>query len=392
MQFAQEKINFNTLRSKSFSLFFIIILTQLFYITVLTKFEFQNLASLAIVGLVSSFLLNCVIKGSDEWSVQRFRSRWFTLLFFASAISTLLLSRSEYISSTIINGLAATRLDVSIGGGGWYSLLNSLFYPLALLSAFYKKDCWESGVFFILTLTVCIIDVVFIGTRNSVFFVIIFWFLFSENFDFKNGVKGYIALIFISVIFLTGFEYTTRARSGFEGDPLDYWLEKAVESRVMAASELNTSTYESFGAVSSAFLPLFYLVSYISHSIPEFLIFIRNFDNWFGSLAHLHVYYLTFTFQDAALVDEYLAFLKFRPGYYQTFYASMIVDFGIFVLLVPAFAIVGLLKKNSFLITKIYLAPVFVLSTIENYLYTGLTPLRFLIFIVLGHFFLKVRK
>ncbi|WP_162049043.1 hypothetical protein [Fluviibacter phosphoraccumulans] len=222
--------------------------------------------------------------------------------------------------------------------------------------------------------------------------MIIFWFLFSENFDFKNGVKGYISLLFISVVFLTGFEYTTRVRSGFEGDPLDYWLEKAVESQVMAASELNTSTYESFGAVSSAFLPLFYLVAYVSHSIPEFLTFIRNFDNWFGTLAHLHLYYLAFTFQNTALVDEYLAILKFRPGYYQTFYASMIVDFGVFALLVPAFAIVAFLKKNTFLIAKIYLVPVFVLSTIENYLYTGLTPLRFLIFIVLGHFFLKVRK
>ncbi len=134
-------------------------------------------------------------------------------------------------------------------------------------------------------------------------------------------MKGYIALLFVSVVFLTGFEYTTRVRSEFEGDPLDYWLEKAVESRVMAAFELNTSTHESFGAVSSAFLPLFYLVAYVSHSIPGFLIFIRNFDNWFGTPVHLHLYYLAFTFQDAALGDEYLAFLRYRPGYYQTFYA-----------------------------------------------------------------------
>lgn len=369
-----------------------IIIAQLFYITVLTKFEFQNLVALAIVGLVSFFLLNCVIEGAGEWGVLRFKSGLFTLLFFASAASTLLLSRSEYISSTVIGGLFETRADVSIGRGGWYSALNSLFYPLVLLSVFYKKDCWEFYAFVILALTVCIVDVVFLGTRNSVFFVVIFWFLFSENVDSKAGVKGYIALLFIFVVFLAGFEYTTRVRSGFEGAPLDYWLEKAVESRVMAASELNASIYESFGAVSSVFLPLFYLVAYVSHSIPEFLIFISNFDNWYGTLAHLHLYYLTFTFQDASLVEEYLAFLKYRPGFYQTFYASLIVDFGVFALFVPALAVVGFLKKNSFLVAKIYLVPVFVLSTIDNYLYTGLTPLRFVIFIVLGHFFLKVRK
>lgn len=369
-----------------------IILAQLFYITVLTKFEFQNVATLVVVGSVSFLLLNCVIKGSDEWCILRFRNKWFVLLFFASATSTLLLSRLDYILSTIVNGLAATRLDVSIGGGGWYSFLNSLFYPLALLSVFYKKDCWESGVFFVLTLTVCSVDVVFLGTRNSVFFVLIFYFLFSEFVEFKNGARYYTSLLFIALLFLVGFEYTTRARSGFEGDSLDYWLEKAVESQVMSASELNMSMYESFGAISSVFFPLFYLIAYVSHSIPEFLIFIGDFDNWHGTLAHLHLYYLTFSFQDTSLAEEYLAILKSRPGYYQTFYASMIVDFGVYVLFIPALAFYGLLKKNSFLITKIYLVPVFVLSTIENYLYTGLTPLRFGIFIVMGHFFLKVRR
>ena len=381
------KINFCGLAPKAYFVIATILLLQLFYISVLTRIDYKNILTLLVVGCIGFLLLRIILKGSKNWRLQRFESKIFIFLFFLSAASTFFFSRFEYITSTINQGLEATRLDESLGAGGWYSPLNSMFYPLALLSVFYKKNRWEYHAFFFFTLLICAIDLLFIGTRNSVFFVLFFRFLFSEsNSKKKYNIRYYLYLVIISLFLFFAFEYTTRERSGFEGLPVEYWMWKSVNSEAMASSVVNVDVYNYFGDISYFFLVFFYICSYISHSVPEFLVFIENFNNWLGSLAHLRLYFSAFTFQDTSYLNDYVATLRYHSGYYQTLYASLIVDFGLYIFFLP-FAAVLMYGRKKYLVLKIYLVPVLILSPIENYLYTGLTPLRFFIFLICGSYF-----
>jgi hypothetical protein len=382
-----SKVDFGKACKNAFAIYFFILAIQFFYLTVLTKVEYINIIVFFILGVLGGSLLWVVSKNIKGYFLIRFNSNIFIVLFILTAITTILLSRYEYILNTISNGLVDTRLNTAVGAGGLYSILNVMFYPLAMLGAFYKKPSWQFHFIFYVTILVCAIDVLFLGTRNSVFFVLLFRFLFSES-EFCHISKKFIFYsILMAIIFFIAFEYTTRERSGFNGDAIDYWFEKSMYSNVMSSSILNVNVYRFFGDISYIFLVLFYLIAYLTHSVPEFILFIQNFKEWQGTLAHLQQYYLLYTFQDSSLLINYLEYLRFRSGLYQTLYASLIVDFGVWTIFFPLLLIL-MHKVRSLVVLQLYILPVIMLSSIENYFYTGLTPLRFFLFFVLGQFFI----
>lgn len=370
-------------------IFLMIIFMQFLYITILTKFNFVNFIVWLILFLIGYVFLIFISFDLSRITLMKFKSNYFKWLLLITAVSTLFFSRLEYIVNTIDFGLADTRLNEELGRGGLYSILNVMFYPLAMLSVFYEKSKLENIFFWILTLIVCMVDVFFLGTRNSVFFVLFFMIIYDGLIDFKFSFKNLLILALITCFAIYLFEYTTRVRSGFDGLPSLYWLEKSLYSEAMSMSEMNEDLYFFMDANFWYALPFFYLISYVSHPIPELGHFLNEYSDWFfPSLAHLRLYFSNITFQDSSELINLLEILRVRPGYYQTLYASLIVDFGIAVfLLIPSYLLMRYLR--NFYLFQIYLLPVMCLSTIENYFFTGLTPVRALLFLLLGMVFIR---
>lgn len=380
-------LNHACAKSKFFLIFIAIL--QFFYITILTEFDPLSFFILLILTAFGYLFLSIISLDLSRVFILKFKSNVFKLLFFISFFTTLLFSRGEYIVSTITYGLAYTRLNQDLGSGGIYSFINVIFYPFALLSVFYDKSRWESRLFAIMIFVVCAIDIFFLGTRNSVFFAIFFILIYSNSYSVKFSFANCAILFFIFCAAIYLFEYTTRVRSGFEGVPSNYWLEKSLYSEATSMSRMNVELYEFMDANFWYALPLFYFISYVSHPVVEFSYFLKNYSEWLiPYIAHLKIYFLNFTFQDSSGQIELLEVLRIRSGFYQTMYASLIVDFGLwFFLLFPLYLILRFLPR--FYVFQVYLLPVISLSAIENYFYTGLTPVRAVVFIIFGFFFLK---
>jgi hypothetical protein len=76
-----------------------------------------------------------------------------------------------------------------------------------------------------------------------------------------------------------------------------------------------------------------------------------------------------------------------RAGLYQTLYSSLIFDFGFLGFISLAIVLLlyfSIAKVNSsFLAVAVYLAIIFAVSGVENYLYNGLGLARFIVFILI---------
>lgn len=376
-------------RAKAIYLFISII--QFFYITILTELSLYNILVFFILTCVGFLIINRISKNLRRVVVCEFESTFFLALFFFSALITLFFSRLPYIMSVINIGLSETRSSEDIGSGGIYSIATVFFYPLSLVSIFYKSTSRYKFICTLTTILVSIIDIFFMGARNAPFFVIFFHLIFYKN-KISLSLRSVILLLTILILIIYAFEYTTRVRSGYVGYPNEYWLWKSTESEVMSLSSVNFSLYVFFNEFFWYALPVFYLISYISHSIPELVFFLSGYD--FEILPRFYIiydYFLMATFQDRTEITKLIEVAKFHPGYYQTIYPSLLIDFGL--ILTPLILILIVFLKNKIVIlVQLYFIPVMIFSGIENYLYTGLTPIRFIIFVFLGYFFLKIQS
>ena len=147
---------------------------QLLYYFFIVEFEviYVTIALVLFLFLATMLVFISPIK-RREFSLKH--EKIFLIFFLLTFVSTILASRLDYILSTITFGLAETRNMVPSQAGGPFSFLNVFFYPLALVALLAN---WRQRLTMFLLLPMLIIDVTFLGTRNSVFFVIAFWKLF----------------------------------------------------------------------------------------------------------------------------------------------------------------------------------------------------------------------
>lgn len=367
-----------------------VLILQFVYLTILTEPKLQYLVAYFLIGTSAAIMLMVLGRNLSRVYVKPFKSRVFKYLFLISTLAVIFLSRIDYIHSTASDGLLSTRSNDSLGQGGWFSILTALFYPMSMISVFYIRKFSGYYLFLILTLLVAAVDLFALGTRNSVFFVLFFHAIFFQGKFQKYGSASsiWLTLLFFSIVVLI-FEYTTRVRSGFVGSPGDYWLEKSTQSEVLGLSIVNMPLFEFFNHYFWFALPIFYLISYISHSIPEFVNFMADYPGGLSpTFAHLYDYFLMLTFQDRIAAIELIERMHVRSGYYQTIYASLIVDFGGLLLAFPI-AYIALCRLHCFLIVQMYILPVICFATIDNYFYTGLTPIRAALFVLLSLLFIR---
>lgn len=371
---------------KAILIYTLIGLMQIIYLFILTTPNPYHILSFAILFLAGCLSLFITTRGFYLINIQYFQSKVYTFLFILSLVSIISTSRFDYIINTIDYGLASTRLSEDIGRGGFFSVINAMFYPLGMLAVFQKKNNIRSMVIFS-TLIITIIDIVFIGTRNAPFFIFIYFFIFNSNIKFNIKYCALIILIAISLLY--AFEITTRERSGFAGIASDYWYFKAIDSDVMSGSILNLSIFDWAYSNLWGLLPFFYFIAYVSHSIADFTTFIINYSSWFNpTFAHLTDQLMIYIFGDRSFYQETIESMRVRSGYYQTMYTSLLIDFGI--LFIGLFPLYFILKNyNKFIPIRILLICFISLSLIENYFIQGLKPLHFLFFIFYFLLFIK---
>ena len=374
------------IRFRSLAVCSFIFLTQVFYHLLVVEIDLVNLIACLLVFLILSVSIIFSTGGHrTEFSLKN--KKIFIILFITSFVTTIITSRADYIVATMQFGLADARNIVSLQAGGAFSALNILFYPMALV-AFLAN--WNQRLTLALLIPILVSDVIFLGTRNSVFFVVVFLFVhFQKKISIRKNIL-YGLLIFILLII--SFEYTVSERSGLESTGIDYWSAKVDYSGIGALNKTNPSIHTWAESISWFIYPIIHLISYLSHSVSEFVHFISNSHHRiFPTLLHLQDSLLMAFFQDRGPVQAELAQLKVRSGFYNTMFAAWYIELG--VLSVPLFLVILFYLRFGRFFAKLigtYFIVVLALGGIENYLFTGLTLLRFLLFLVLGCLFLRM--
>ena len=360
---------------------------QLLYYFFIVEFEviYVTIALVLFLFLATMLVFISPIK-RREFSLKH--EKIFLIFFLLTFVSTILASRLDYILSTITFGLAETRNTVPSQAGGPFSFLNVFFYPLALVALLAN---WRQRLTMFLLLPMLIIDVTFLGTRNSVFFVIAFWFIHSIP---KLSIKKYALIgLLVTSTLLLAFEYTVFERSNVENERQQYWKSKIEYTNVGSLNSTNPDLHDLANKVHWGIYPASHLVAYLSHSTSEFVHFVREGEHEiFPRLLHVQDKFLMATFQDRSHVQEQLADAKVRSGFYQTMFATLQIELGVFWLPI-LLLLVFWLRFGGFVseITGSYFVVVFALGLVENYLFTGLTIIRFGIFVLLGVCFLRSR-
>jgi hypothetical protein len=378
--------NFHGAISKSIIVFVTISLCQLFYLTVLTIFNWYHFfiwLVLFCTGLFGIKILGLILRGRE---IIFFSNKVYIVLWLICGVSLLYTSRIDYIFSTLNFGLAATRSSDVVGGGGWSSVINAMFFPLGMLAVFYEKGFSRSFVIST-TIVIAVLDILFMGTRNGPFFVFLYFYIFNDRASLTR-LKVF-SWLFVVVLF---FEYTTRVRSGHDGDVLSYWYWKATESEVSGGSILNFYVYDFAEVFIPILLPFFYLIAYISHSVPDFFIFLVEYDAFFEpTFLHLRDQVALYTFSERSDLQADMATLRVRSGFYQTAYTSLLIDFG-FILPIMAIIFVTL-SRVVFITPIVILTLIFAcLSNIENFFFQGLKPIHHLYYFIFFSIFVRVSR
>lgn len=374
------------IRLRSLAVCSFIFLIQVFYHLLVVEIDPINLIVCLLVFLILSVSIVFSTGGNrTEFSLKN--KRIFIILFITSFVTTIITSRADYIVATIQFGLGDARNIVSLQAGGAFTAINILFYPMALV-AFLAN--WNRRLTLALLIPVLVCDVIFLGTRNSVFFVVVFLFIhYQKKISIGKNIS-YGLLIFILLII--SFEYTVSERSGEVSVGINYWSAKLDYSGIGALNKTNPSIHTWAEDISWIIYPIIHLISYLSHSVSEFVHFISNSHHRiFPTLLHLQDSLLMAFSQDRGPVQAELAQLKVRSGFYNTMFAAWYIELG--VLSVPLFLIILFYLRFGRFFAKLvgtYFIVVLALGGIENYLFTGLTLLRFFLFLVLGSLFLRM--
>ena len=172
---------------------------------------------------------------------------------------------------------------------------------------------------------------------------------------------------------MLAFEYTVFERSNVENERQQYWKSKIEYTNVGSLNSTNPDLHDLANKVHWGIYPASHLVAYLSHSTSEFVHFVREGEHEiFPRLLHVQDKFLMATFQDRSHVQEQLADAKVRSGFYQTMFATLQIELGVFWLPI-LLLLVFWLRFGGFVseITGSYFVVVFALGLVENYYLRG---------------------
>lgn len=322
-------------------------------------------------------------------------SKVFSLFFLTSFFVVIVFSRSPYVYSFISHGLYLTRESDEVGGGGWYSLLAVIFYPLCIVLAFAEIPRRRYYVFVVMMWCVVLLDFFILGTRNAPIFVLLFHLLTSRAKFFSP--KMIVFVVSSIALFVLLFDWQSKARSLDTVTVGWNWSETLRYSWLMEHLSIREESIRFFDENLSFVMPAVFLLQYISHSIAVFsdLISAGQYDA-FGWQAYLYDQY-AIVGGGRDYTSELIQNINPDAGLYQTLYSILLFDFGwvgVFLMIVVLVVAYGFFDTERVVIPpiSIYLLMVFSTSSIENYLYNGLGLWRFLVFLLMVSLLSQVSK
>jgi hypothetical protein len=341
-----------------------------------------------------SFLTLTVLRYSARNSNRYVYIPWKPLVFLLIvAFSFKFYSRLPYMMSWYNEGLLLTRSNPELGSGGWTSYGSIFFYPLAILLAFTTLPRRYYQIFIFLVFVICGIDFIALGTRNAPMFVLIFHMLLIPH---RITTRKLPLILFFIVIFVSIFNYSTINRTQESGEGNFDWLTVFEFTGSTQILTINDEVVRPISKSAPEMMPVIFLMHYLTHPVAEFrnLMNISNLDS--GGLYYLKDQFCAIGFcnRDDSLYQIELK--NPRAGVYQTFWGSFVLDFGVpgalalYSLSVIAIYFLQRQSPQSLGLVIILFSQIFLLSSIENYLYNGLGLVQCLsIFII--YYLLTVR-
>ena len=331
-------------------------------------------------------VVNSIIQGS-LWVLRRAARRsnslvnipWLplvTLLCLTFVVKVT--SRIPYIMSWLAGGLYATRTNMELGVSGGASYFNIFFYPLAILLAFTILPKRAYFIALSCVILMCLMDFVFIGTRNAPVFVLLFHFL-SAPVNYKPTLKSTGILLLIVISFISIFSYSTINRSYDSIEGTFDWLTIFENTGSAQVLVINRVTTAPLYVHAPAILPAIFLSHYVSHSIGELAHLMSiSAELEFGKLPYLMDQFGAIGIGSRQDTDWAIESTNPRAGVYQTIFASLFFDFGvagtilIWLFLLISLSFWQLVRPNQLSLCAILVSVVIALGPIENYLYNGL--------------------
>lgn len=386
-------------RLRSFSLGIAVI--QFFHLAIFAEAQTENFISWFAVNLliqISLLMLRVSAKRSNYFA----NIPWQPLVTLLSLTFVFkVISRIPYILSWLAGGLYATRTNVDLGSSGMFSYFNIFFYPLAILLAFTVLPRRAYFISLGMVIVICLIDLVFLGTRNAPIFVLLFHLLIAPI-RLKLNLKHVATMILIIVGFVSIFSYSTINRSWDSTEGVFDWINIFEFTGSAQVLKINRSVAVPLSEHVPAVLPAIFLSHYLSHSVAELANLVKLRDE----LDLGGMYYLTDQLGVIGVGsrDDSLWAIESanpRAGVYQTIFASLFFDFGIYgailiwILSLCVICLQQLIKPNQLSIGVSFTSVIIALGPIENYLYNGLGLVQILsLFLVLFAFNLygKLKK
>jgi hypothetical protein len=381
----REAINPIKVFNRIFIFITIVALVQYFHLMFLTTSELDVLLTWVIFYTVLFsilFLYNFLLHNQ---SLYLFNVS-YKLIFFILIIGFLgkLFSKFGYIESVLSVGLYATRMNEEIGGGGWSTYLAVWFYPAAIIMSMIKtpKNIFNVSIF--LLMIVVLIEFIFVGTRGGPLLVILFY-LFTVRTTLTK--KHFFYLIGLVILFTAIFAYSTEYRSQDSALGSFSWpvlLENTISTQIV---HIKPSVIEFCDDKAPYLFPYLFLSHYISHSIGELTYLISQLDYInTGGANYFMREICTSGFCDKSIYTSSAEAINIRGAVYTTIMGTLIYDSS---LPVAIFIVIGtvLLNMITILITKrigpftVILWVILSVSPIENYFYTGLGLIQFILLI-----------
>ncbi len=291
--------------------------------------------------------------------------------FFGKAIS-----RFGYLQALISTGnVYLVRNLESLSQGGWYSYLSILFYPALLLMIISNHRYKYSFAFYFVSMAILLLDLVFLSMRMVPVFILFIWFIiFLSRAAYTKIV---IRIITFAIVFIPVFMITTQNKS-YDGDELDWnrHLKYTISTEVVKLKQSVIEIDKPNMVGASLFLS-----HYVYHSIGEFSNYLQSSYLNYSDVSPNRTFNQFCPVLKCSFENE-IRYKDRRYGVYKTFHYSLISDFGlvpylVFLLLLSIIVLVFFIyfKYNS---VHVLILALVILSPIENFLYTGLGLMQFL--------------
>lgn len=305
-----------------------------------------------------------------------------------------LISKYKYIESVLTVGLYLTRTNPEMGAGGISTYFAVWFYPAIILLFFVPVSRQVYIISLIMMSIVMLSEFIFVGTRGGPILVFLF-LLFSKKRKYTK--KFLTSFFFLFIVFIGIFSYSTTNRTQASALGKFSWADTLTSTISTNVVAFKSSVINACDKDAEVLFPVIFLIHYVSHSVGELTYIFHNADviNSGGSNQLISEICVTGAC-DKSYYLEKANEINIRGAVYATLYGSLIYDHGfalaiIIPLIIVFFNTISVLLFRTIGPMTIAFVVILTVASVENYFYTGLGLVQFLLmsFIYNAYTFLR---